>query len=168
MQGGDVVGSRVLGGAGGGRGRERDADELLSVVGRWSAVRRGDRVGVEENEVVWRRRRGVGVLNIGRVHKYEGLKTVRCLDFRVPMKVRRHRMMFICFHESTLQKSMLFSVLSLHLLLVLLIFLHSQSRVFEIEINPFERLGFDEELWYGREKWKEGNFVCFGLDVRVL
>ena len=93
MQVRDVVGTRVLVGAGG--GREGDADELLSV-GRWSVRREG--VGVEENEVVCWRRRGIRVLNICRVHKYEGLETISCLDFRVPMKVRCHRKLF-CFYE---------------------------------------------------------------------
>ena len=93
MQGGDVVGTMVLVGTGG--GREGDADELLSV-GRWSVRREG--VGVEENEVVCWWRRGIRVLNIGRVHKYESLETISCLEFGVPMIVRRHRMMF-CFYE---------------------------------------------------------------------
>lgn len=89
MQGGDVVGTRVLVGAG--CGRKWDADELLSM--RRRSVRR-EGVGIEENEVVCRWRSGIRVLNIGRVHKYQGLETIRCLDFGVAMKVRRHGMMF--------------------------------------------------------------------------
>lgn len=89
-------------------GREWDAHELLGgVVGLRRRV--GDVVGVservggvKENKVAGGgrllRRRCVGVGYVPRrVHEYEGLQSISCLDFRVPMKVRRHRiLLFVC------------------------------------------------------------------------
>ena len=90
----------VLGGGGAG---EWDADELLSV--SWWRVRKALRSesravagdiggGIKEDKVAsvglrWRRR--VGVLDVTSVHEYKSLEAIGCLNFRITMKVRRHR-----------------------------------------------------------------------------
>lgn len=90
----------VLGGGGSGDGRQRDADELLGVIG-WHVVKvLGSKGvvascdGVEEYQVAGvrrRRRRGVRIVDVAWVHENQSLEAIRWLDFGIAMKVRRHR-----------------------------------------------------------------------------
>lgn len=106
MQGGAILVSvhgvllvGILGG-GGGDGGQRDAHELLGVIGRHVVkVLGGKRVvagcdGVEEDQVAGVRRRRwrrVGVVDVAGVHENQSLKAIGWLDFRITMEVRRHR-----------------------------------------------------------------------------